>query len=178
MPSAWVHATIDLIAFGRHYFDLHREKDRPHETLGPEHRIVNHEWYKAFDWGVWTFSNPFPSWLHESIQALGDEEGPDRAEQHMGMNAHDYWDRGWDGLSFPERKYRESFFMWVLLHPELLKNWAGVDVVNGKIHRVIDGKETWEDCPEVRSEYRRLRKYVEAVRIKDKILQKMLASYG
>ena len=177
MPSAWVHATIDLIVLGRHYFDLHQEKDKPHETLGPEHRILLHDWYQAFG-KVRNFSDPFPDWLNTSIQALGDEAGPDRAEQHMAMNAHDYWDRVWDALSFPERKYREAFFIWLLLNPRILENWAGVDVVNGKIHRVIDGEETWEDCPEVRSEYRRLRKYVEAVRTKDKILQKMLASYG
>jgi hypothetical protein len=26
MPNGWVHATIDLIAFGQPYFDLHQKK--------------------------------------------------------------------------------------------------------------------------------------------------------
>ena len=26
MASAWVHAVIDIIAYGRPYFDLHKEK--------------------------------------------------------------------------------------------------------------------------------------------------------
>ena len=177
MPNAWVHATIDLIAFGRHYFDLHQEKDRAHETMGPEHRIVNHDWYQAFG-KVWNFSDPFPALLNTSIQALGDEEGPDRAEQHMAMNAHDYWDRVWNSLSFPERKYREAFFIWLLLNPRILEDWARVDVRNGRIHRVVEGKEIWEACPEVRSEYKRLRRYIETVKGNDVILQEMLERYG
>lgn len=177
MPNGWVHATIDLIAFGRPYFDLHQEKDKAHETLGSEHRIVNHEWYQAFG-KFWTFSDPFPSWLKESIQALQDAEGADRAEEQMVSTAHEYLDRVWDGLSFPERKYWESFFIWVLFNPRILKNWAGVDIVNGRIRRVVEDQEIWEACPDAKSGYERLRRYVEVVKSNDEILQEMLERYG
>ena len=152
MPSGWVHATMDLIVFGRPYFDLHKDKDKAHETLGSKHRIIDHDWYQAFG-RVWTLSDPFPEWLGESIQRLADSEGAVRAEEHMVLNAHDYLDRVWDRLSFLERKYWETFFVWLLLNPRILENWAGVDVVNGRIHRVNEGKEMWEAYPEIISEY-------------------------
>ena len=174
MPNGWVHATIDLIAFGRPYFDLHREKDKAHETLGPQHRLVNHEWYQAFE-KFWTFPDPFPSWLKESIQALENAEG---AEEQMVSIAHEYLDRVWDGLSLPERKYWESFFIWLLFNPRILKNWAGVDVVNSRIHRVVEDRKIWEGCPDTKVEYERLRRYVEAVKSNDDILQDILERYG
>lgn len=177
MPNGWVHATIDLIAFGRPYFDLHQQKDKPHETLGPQHRLVNHEWYQAFG-KFWTFSDPFPSWLKEFIQTLGDAEGADRAEEQMVSIAHEYLDRVWDGLSLPERKYWQSFFIWLLFNPRILKNWAGVNVVNGRVHRVVEDQEIWEACPDTKSEYERLRRYVEVVKSNDEILQDMLERYG
>ena len=177
MPNGWVHATIDLIAFGRPYFDLHKEKDKAHEILGSKHRIVNHEWYQAFE-NLWTFSDPFPSRLKESIQALGDAEGAETAEERMVSIAHDYLDRVWDGLSLSERKYWESFFIWVLFSPGILKNWAGVDLVNSKIHRVVEDQEIWEACSDTKSEYERLRRYVKVVKSKDRILQDMLERYG
>jgi hypothetical protein len=34
MPNAWVHTVIDLIVWGRPYFWLHKEKDKPHKILG------------------------------------------------------------------------------------------------------------------------------------------------
>ncbi|MDP2753312.1 MAG: hypothetical protein Q8P40_02850, partial [Nitrospirota bacterium] len=37
MANVWVHAVIDLIAYGKPYFDLHKEKDKPHEILGSRH---------------------------------------------------------------------------------------------------------------------------------------------
>jgi hypothetical protein len=173
MPNGWVHATIDLIVFGRSYFDLHHEKDKACGFLGAEHRIVNHEWYQAFG-RVWTFSDPFPSWLKGSMQALGDAEGADKAEEQMVLNAHEYLDRVWDGLSAPERKYWESFFIWVLFHPRILKDWAGVDVVNGRIHRVVENQEIWETCPDVKSEYQRLCRYTSVVRHNDETLRDIL----
>ncbi len=80
----------------------------------------------------------------------------------MAAVSHDYLDRIWDyeGLAREERtytrKYWEAFHVWLVLNPDLLKDWAGVDVLSGRIHRVIDGTETWEDEPEVKSEYRTL----------------------
>ena len=92
--------------------------------------------------------------------------------------AHDYLDKIWDDLSYTERKYWESFFAWLMLNPSILKNWAGVDVLNGRIQRIVDGHEIWEHCPELISDYRRLRRYVEVVIKKDKNLQNLLHQYG
>ena len=64
MPDGWVHAVIDLIGYGRPYFDLHKEKDKPSQTLGWEHRIVGHDWYQAFG-EKWTFDKSFPTWLKD-----------------------------------------------------------------------------------------------------------------
>ena len=177
MASAWVHATIDLLAFGRPYFDLHGGKDKAHEILGPCHRIVNHDWYWEFE-KLWTFSDPFPYRLKESIQMLKDAKGADRAEERMVSDVHDYLDRIWDDLLGLERKYWEAFFAWLLFNPRVLKDWGGVDVLNGKIHRVVDGQEMWEDCPATKSEYERLCRYVEVVKSNDKSLQEMLERYG
>jgi len=177
MPNGWLHATIDLIAFGRPYFDLHQEKDKAHKTLRSEHRIVKHEWYQAFG-KFWTFSDPFPPWLKGFIQAMRDTEGIDRAEEQMVSTSHEYLDRVWDILSLPERKYWESFFIWVLFNPRILKNWAGVDVVNGRIRRVVEDREIWEFCTDTKSEYERLRRYVEVVKSNDEIIQDMLQNYG
>ena len=177
MPAGWVHATIDLITFGRHFFDLHKEKDEAWKRLGPDHRVVDHEWYQAYG-KSWTFDDPFPDWLKQLVQAVRDTEGEDQAERHMSWIVHDYFDRVWDGLSEDRRRYREGFFAWVLFHPEILKGKFGVDVLNGKIHRVIEGRETWEDCPFARTEYRRLRSYAEAVSRRHQAVREMLECYG
>jgi hypothetical protein len=177
MPDGWVHAVIDLISYGRPYFDLHKEKDKAHKILGSNHRIVDHDWYKAYA-RYWDFKNPFPSWLKESIRILANKEGAEKAEKQMALVDHDYIDRIWDNLSSQEKKYREGFFAWIVFNPEVLKEWAGVDVLYGRIQRLIDGREVWEYCPEVIFEYRRLSKYVKAVKHKDVILQKIIQRYG
>ena len=41
MPNGCIHTTIDFIAFGRSYFELHQKKDKAYETLGSKHRVVN-----------------------------------------------------------------------------------------------------------------------------------------
>lgn len=177
MANAWLHATMDLIAFGKPYFALHQQKDEAYETLGPEHRKVNHEWYNKFG-NQWTFSDPFPIRLKQFIQAVGDAKGDVRAEEWMVWATHDYIDRVCDRLSDAERKYWESFFIWLLFNPQILRDWAGVDVVEGRIHRVIDDQEIWEDCPEIIGEYEKLCRYVMAVVNKDETLQGMLRFYG
>lgn len=177
MPSAWVHATIDLIAFGLPYLNLHQQKDKAHQTMGPEHRVVDHGWYQQFG-NRWTFADPFPNEVKESTREVLNAEGPEKAEELQAWISHDYIDKIWDTLSARERKYREGFFAWLLLRPEILKSWAEVDVIQGKIHRVVRGSEMWEDCPQVKSEYRRLCKYVQKVIEKDGDLQEMLELYG
>lgn len=177
MPDGWIHAVIDFIAYGRPYFDLHKEKDKAHEILGSNHRIVNHEWYQTYG-KFWDFHDPFPSWLKESIRMLGIEEGAEKAEEQMAWVDHDCIDRTWDVLSDPERKYWEGFFAWILYNPRIFKEWAGVDVLNGRIQRLIDGCEVWEYCPELKFDYKRLCKYVKAVKERDEVLQNMIERYG
>jgi hypothetical protein len=177
MPNGWVHAIIDLIAYGRPYFDLHKEKDKAHETLGLKHRIVNHKWYQ--DYGkAWDFRDPFPSSIKDLILRIRNEEGDEKAEEQMAWIDHDYIDRIWDDLSSHERRYWEGFFIWVLLSHKILREWAGVDVQEGKIHRLIDGREIWENCPEVKREYQRLCRYVKSVRRNNKDLQNVCRCYG
>lgn len=178
MPKGWVHATLDLIAFGRPYFDLHKEKDKPYETLGPAHRKVNHGWYQQYQ-KRWTLAEPFPASLLRSIEALGQRPGgDDQAEKQMVWISHDYFDRAWDRLSDQERKYWEGYFIWVLLQPAVLRDKFGVDVLKGKIHRVIDGEEMWEDCSDITAKYSRLRIYAKAVLRRHKKLQEMMTRYG
>jgi hypothetical protein len=66
----------------------------------------------------------------------------------------------------------------VLFSPDIFKDWAGVDVLNGKIQRVIKGCEVWESCPGLKSEYKRLYNYVKVVVKNDKILQNMWERYA
>jgi len=177
MSNGWVHAVIDFVAYGRPYFDVHKEKDKPYEFLGSNHRIVNHDLYQAYR-SSWDFNEPFPSWIKESIRIIRNEEGRGKAEEQMAWIDHDYIDRTWDVLSVQERKYWEGFLAWVLRSPKILKEWAGVDVLSGRIQRTIDDHEVWEYCPELKFEYLNLRKYVEAVKKNDKILQDTINHYG
>ena len=177
MPSGWVHATFDLITCGRPYFDLHKQKDKDHDTLGPEHRIVNHEWYWAFR-KHWTLSDPFPPRIKNLIHRVSDAKGANKAEEKMVWIAHDYLDRLWNVLSESERWYCETFLIWVLSDTQILRVWAGVDVLKGKIQRIVEGEEIWEDCPELAREYKRLCPYVGAVRRNEKALRDMLRRYG
>jgi hypothetical protein len=177
MPSAWIHATIDLIAYGRPYFDLHKEKDEPYKTLGWNHRKIRHEWYQAFG-KEWTLDEPFPAYFRDQISKIRSINGPDEAERQMAYIDHDYIDRIWDTLSPHERKYREGFFAWILFNPRILKEWAGLDVLDGRIQRFIDGCEVWEYCPDLKVEYEGLCKYVNAVKKEDKVLRNMVERYG
>lgn len=177
MPNAWVHATIDLLSFGRPYLHIHQDKDNASKILGSKHRIVNHAWYQEYG-NRWNFTDPFPAWLLESIEDLLHRESPDQVEEQMVSIAHDHLDRVWDDLLYSERKYCEEFFTWVLLRPSILKSWAGVDVLNGRIQRIVDGREIWEYCPDLKFKYRMLRRYVEAVISNNKSLQSMIRRYG
>lgn len=87
---------------------------------------------------------------------------------------HDYIDKIWDCLSPKQRKDWETFFILVLLNLEILTKWAGVDVIKGEIQRIIEEQEIWEDCPEVKFEYKRLLQYVKVIIRKDHTSQDML----
>ena len=64
MADGWIHSIIDLIAYGRPYFYIHRFKNETSKKLGWTHRIINHEWYQKFG-KEWDFENPFPYFLKD-----------------------------------------------------------------------------------------------------------------
>jgi hypothetical protein len=69
--------------------------------LGPNHRIVDHDWYQAYG-RSWNFCEPFPSGIKESVRILGNEEGADKAEEQMAWIDHDYIDKIWDVPQFSQ----------------------------------------------------------------------------
>ncbi len=162
MASAFIHSIIDLLAYGRSYFDLHKEKDAASAKLGVKHRDVNHEWYKAY-LVEWDFDEPFPPSLMQMIEHVKKTLGGDEAEQDQSFASHDYIDRTWDSLSGKERRFAEGFFIWVLRQPDVLRQKFGVDVYGEKIERAIDGVQVWEDAPGLQREYNSLCAYVDAV---------------
>lgn len=160
MAAGWFHQTQDLIAFGRIYPYVQREKDAASQRMpGRRHREVGHDYYRQYG-KLWSNDNPFPPCVTEAIQRLKDSKGPEVAEEEMASYAHDHLDRVWDELARETRRYWEGCFVCLLYHPEVLESWAGVDVIRGKIRRSIDGQEIWEDSPETREEYRKLRREV------------------
>src|SRR3989344_6069007 len=144
MAAGWVHATIDLMSFGRSYFDLHQSKDSPWRELGYKHRKVNHEWYNVFG-KIWDFNEPFPPIVHMKTNAI---ENEDEAEKFQSMISHDYLDKIWDTLNKNQRRNVEQMCKWYLEHPDELNRMCGVDVNKGLIYRVVDGKEVTEHCPQ------------------------------
>jgi len=159
MASGWVHATMDLMAFGRSYFDLHKYKDHPWQELGNKHRQVHHDWYNEFG-KSWSLDEPFPLIIQMRTDAIAD---PDQAEQFQSWVSHDYLDRVWDTLNSEQRRNFERACKWFLENPEKLNQIYEMDVLNGLIYRVIDGQEVVEHCPQLIQEYRRLCKYVAKV---------------
>lgn len=177
MPNGWVHATHTLVAFGRPYFDDHRQKDAAWRLLGSQHRLLNHDYY--WELGIsWTLETPFPSTLNVRIEARVGAAGAESVEREQALASHDYMDRVWDTLNRKQRKWFEGAMLWLLVNPDFLSRWAGLDLVEGGIQRFSDAREIWEPCPQLRSEYHRLRAYAEAVRRKDPLLRHILAVCG
>lgn len=157
MAAGWIHRTIDLIAYGRPYAHVHRAKDFASQRIpGIAHRAVGHDWYQRFG-RDWDFSEPYPQAAKDRIERIGRTFGPDLAEEKLSSDSHDLIDRTWDGLSRDERSSWEGFFAWLVYHPEVLLNWAEVDVLTGRIKRIVNGDEIWEDAPEIVGQYKALR---------------------
>lgn len=145
MAIGLVHEIQTLVAFGLPYGHIHRRKDAAARRLpGLPHRRICHGWYQRCG-RLWTLDEPFPNVVRERTKRLADSNGPVRAEEYMVWVSHDFFDKIWDfdGCILEERTYRrkwwEGFFIWLLFRPDILRDWAGVDVLLGKIHRVIDG---------------------------------------
>jgi len=152
-----MHGTVDLIAWGWPYLDLHVWKDEPSRWLGRRHRVERHDWY--WNYGkLWTARQPLPDWMQDNIRGMDD---PWFADEFMAGLTHDEWDRLWNGFAPVKRRQAEAFFASVLLSPRALREWAGVDVVNGRILRELQGRKWWEDCPDLPAAYARLVRYAE-----------------
>jgi hypothetical protein len=135
-------------------------KDEHAQRLpGLRHREFGHPWYQRFG-ECWTFYEPFRPLHREEIRAVGEHFGLEAAEERMASDGHDLVDRTWDGLAKPERNYWEGFIVWLLYRPDLLESWAGVDVLRGRVSRMIAGELVWQDSPETVKEYRDLRRRV------------------
>jgi len=110
--------------------------------------------------------------------------GPEKADEYIASLAHEELDAIWDYRELaPEerrfvRKYWESFHVWLVLNPALLRTWAGVDVIAGRIHRVIDGVEHWEEDAEVKADYARLIRRARFLVRVDSAIAFMLERYG
>ena len=184
MPSGFVHDVQTLVALGRTYHQVHRHKDAAAAKIpGRCHRRIRHGWYHAFG-RVWNLVTPFPESVKNTITKCCATSGAIRAEEYMASLGHDYSDRLWDfeqlGLSERNftRKYSESFWVWIVLNPLVLRDWAGVDVFDGRIERHIDGELIWEDAPEVMLEYQDLRARAHFLLRVDKRLCQIVKVYG
>ncbi len=184
MASGFVHEVQTLIALGRSYPHIHQRKDEPaRRQPGLAHRRVRHHWYQAHG-TKWNVDDRESRVALKRLDRVRRMLGPEKADEYIASLAHDQLDVVWDypELSASERrfvrKYWESFHVWIVLHPDYLKTWGGVDVLAGRIHRVIDGVETWEDDPEVRHEYGRLLRRAHILARCDSAIAFMLKTYG
>ena len=163
MASAWVHAVLSLIVFGKPYFDLHKQVDSWSEELGQQHRIMGHDYYQAY--GIlWNMDNPFPECIWEHSRKTRERYGDEEAEKEAVQLSHCYFDRIWDNFSREQRENLELALARFVSDHELLKNSAGVDVIEGKIQYQLDGGQlAWVDDPELPNQYHRLIAYIESV---------------
>jgi hypothetical protein len=184
MPNRLVHEVHALIAFGRPYGDVHRKKDAfSQRAPGIKHRKVKHRKYQSFGTS-WHLGNSFSSRERQYIERIARWKSPEIAEQFMVSMSHDVEDKIWDfdGISRDQRsavrEYWEAFCAWLVLNPKILKAWAGVDVVAGRIQREVDGVELWEDEPALVGEYAALYKRVCFLLARNKRLRETVEQYG
>jgi len=184
MASGFVHEVQTLIALGRSYPHIHQRKDEAaRRRPGLAHRDVRHHWYQAHG-RKWGLDNPTSDTAVKRLDRVRRVLGPDKADEYTASLAHDQLDVIWD---YPEltreerrftRKYWEAFHVWVVLRPEVLRTWGGVDVLAGRIHRLIDGVEVWEDDSVVKEEYLRLLRRAHILARRDRGIAFMLKTYG
>jgi len=129
MPPGWIHQTIDMIAWGRIYWSVHKDKDRYWRELGTGHRIMEHPLYQK---GLACAEAGKP--LEDVLNFMYDlarqrtqadwQEGlcPDDIEARQAAMAHDCWDLLWDDLTPEERTGIAGAFRDVVLRPEAYPN--------------------------------------------------------
>jgi hypothetical protein len=153
MASKFVHDVLSLIIFGLPYDEVHARKDSFSQLApGIIHRKVRHRKYQAYQ-KTWNMETPFSHEENRSIKRVLAWKGADIAEKYMASLSHDVQDRLWD---YPEisaderiavRLYWEAFCVWLVRNPDLLKSWAGVDVISGQVCRTVDGISIWQQEP-------------------------------
>lgn len=183
MPQGFIHDALTFVALGNPCAEVHRHKDAAaSQRPGLLHRRIRHGWYRAFG-RLWDFTAPFPEVVKQRIAKFLTASGPTSAERYMASLGHDLADRVWryDELTHEERrftrKYWESFWVWVILNPGVLQDWGGVNVISGKIQRLIDGRLIWEDAPDVEHQYQVLKTRALFLLKVDKPLREMFQHY-
>ena len=184
MPNKLVHGVHALIAFGQPYSHVHKRKDAFSQRMpGARHRQVKHRKYQAFG-RTWDFTYPFATNECRQIERVRRWKGTAVAEEYMASLSHDVDDRIWDfdGISRSERaairNYWEAFCAWLILNPDILKEWAGVNVMEGRVLRLIDGVEVWEDEPALIGAYAALYNHVRFLIRCKAALRTTLTEYG
>jgi len=184
MPRGLVHEVQLLVAFGLPYHYIHQRKDAAAGFLpGLRHRRIRHGWYRSYG-RLWSLNDPFPDIVSERTSRTAAFKDVVRAEEYLSWVAHDFLDKIWDfnGLTTKQRTYTrkwwEGFHIWLLLRPDVLRDWAGVDVEAGKIQRLVDGSEVWENEPEVIREYQRLYRQACFLVRRDRILRRLVEEDG
>ena len=184
MPSKLVHQVNSLIALGQPYGHVHSKKDAYSQRApGLRHRQVRHRKYRAFN-RTWDFTNPYPANERQQIERVCRWKGAAVAEEYMTSLSHDVDDRTWDleGMSRSDRSairtYWESFCAWLVLNPDILMERVGVDVVEGRVLRRIDGVDVWEYEPGLIDGYDALYKHVQFLIRRKRELRAALAEYG
>lgn len=184
MASSLVHKVHSLIAFALPYGHIHSKKDSFAQRVpGIRHREVRHHKYQAFG-STWDFTNSYPANEVRRIARILRWKGPEVAEGYMVSLSHDVDDKCWDFDGMPRaeraavRKYWEAFCAWLVLNPDTLKTWAGVDVLNGRVHRIVDGIEVWTDEPALIGAFAALYNQVRFLLRRDAKLRAALIEYG
>ena len=172
MPNRWFHESVDICTWGKSYWWIHKSKDAAYRTLGRRHREVGHPWYRRFQID-WTLDNPFPRTLQTKTRQIMTSRGGDAAERFQAAVTHDYFDRWWNPLTRSDRIQIAEGFRRLMLEPDTLREWAGVDVIRGLVKRSRDVEQglllnpTWELETSLPSTYQRLRSYLVRTPISD-----------
>jgi hypothetical protein len=100
--------------------------------------------------------------------------GGDAAERFQAAVTHDYFDRWWNPLTRCDRIQIAEGFRRLMLEPDTLREWAGVDVIRGLVKRSGDIEQgllfdldSWEVEMTLPSTYQRLRSYLVRTPISD-----------